>query len=295
MIISFSTGKVETKGGSGLLQQKRVEVTGNGLDVVVPDAGYDGLSTVYIKTDVGEGGSDYKDFTVIGYDDMTSIALNQEIDNGIAYSKSLYDAWNPEKTTLYNYCKGDTKLVYAPAIDTSNVTSVNYAFSGCTNLEYLPDYNTTNVVNYEYFCADCSNLKRVPKLSLKKLPNEPFIDNLYKGYKLFYNCSSIVTMGGFVDCEHIRWASGTYHPFYGKFKLENVLEMGVFKYSLNISTSSKLTVDSLMVFINALYNFTEAGETPTSYQGKLTLGSTNLAKLTDEQKAIATGKGWVLS
>ena len=111
MIISFNTGKIETKGG-GNLQQKRVEVTGNGMDVVVPDAGYDGLSTVYIKTDVGDGGSSYKDFTVIGYDDETSIMLNNKIDDDIAYSKSLYDAWNPENTTLYNAYKGDTKMVF---------------------------------------------------------------------------------------------------------------------------------------------------------------------------------------
>lgn len=296
MIISFNTGKISTNNSGGLLQQKRIEVTGNGLDVVVPDAGYDGLSTVYIKTDVGDGGGSFKDFSVIGYDDETSIMLNNEIDDDIAYSKSLYDAWNPENTSARNLYKSDTKLVYAPAIDTSNVTSFYGALSGCTNLEYIPDFViTNNVTTYEYFCANCTKLKRVPKISMKRLPTDCFTDVLYKGYKMLYECGSIVTMGGFVDCEHIRWASGTYHPFYGKSKLENVLEMGIFKYSLNISNSSKLTVESLMVFINALYNFTEAGETPTLDQGKLTIGSTNLAKLTEEQIAIATGKGWVLS
>ena len=294
MIISFNTGKIETKGGGGNLQQKKVTVTENGLDVIVPDAGYDGLSTVYIKTDVGDGGSSYKDFSVIGYDDETSIMLNNEIDDDIAYSKSLYDAWNPENTTLYNAYKGDTKMVYAPAIDTSNVTNMNYAFSGCTQLEYMPDYDTTNVANYEFFCANCTKLKRVPKISMKRIPTECFTDVLYKGYKMLYECGSIVTMGGFVDCEHIRWVSGTYHPFYGKKRLENVLEMGIFKYSLDITNSSKLTVESLMVFINALYDFTGKGETPKSNQGTLYLGSTNLAKLTDEQKAIATNKGWIL-
>lgn len=291
MIISFNTGKIETKGG-GNLQQKRVEVTGNGMDVVVPDAGYDGLSTVYIKTDVGDGGSSYKDFTVIGYDDETSIMLNNKIDDDIAYSKSLYDAWNPENTTLYNAYKGDTKMVYAPAIDTSNVTSMNYAFSGCTKLEYMPDYDTTNVTNYEYFCADCNKLKRVPKISMKHLPKQPFVDVLYKGYKMFYNCTSIVTMGGFVDCEHIVWGSNDYQPFSNKKALENILEMGTIKYNIMLSYSPKLTVDSLMVVINALYDYTGNGETTDKY---LKLGSTNLAKLTEEQISIATNKGWTLS
>ena len=56
-----------------------------------------------------------------------------------------------------------------------------------------------------------------------------------------------------------------------------------------------LNVNSLLSILNGLYDFTGNGETPTSSQGKLTLGSTNLAKLSDEQKAIATDKGWTLS
>jgi hypothetical protein len=295
MIISFNTGKINTNNSGGLLQQKRVEVTGNGLDVVVPDAGYDGLSTVYIKTDVGDGSSSYKDFSVIGYDVETSIMLNNEIDDDIAYSKSLYDAWNPENTSAYQLYQGDTKLVYAPAIGTSKVTSMYGMLSGCTNLEYMPEYDTTNVADYEYFCADCNKLKRVPKLSMKHLPKEPFVDMLYKGYKMFYNCSSIVTMGGFVDCEHIIWGSNSYQPFSKKYALENILEMGTIKYSIMLNNSSKLTVDSLMVVINALYDFIGKGESIGERSGKLTLGSTNLAKLTDEQKAIATAKGWTLA
>ena len=50
-----------------------------------------------------------------------------------------------------------------------------------------------------------------------------------------------------------------------------------------------LTVDSLVSVLNALQQLDEG----TSYT--CTIGSTNLAKLTDEQKAIATNKGWTLN
>ena len=60
-----------------------------------------------------------------------------------------------------------------------------------------------------------------------------------------------------------------------------------FKISLSLSDSTELTHDSIMVVINGL-------QTVTSTQ-TLTLGSTNLAKLTDAEKKIATDKGWTLA
>ena len=60
-----------------------------------------------------------------------------------------------------------------------------------------------------------------------------------------------------------------------------------FKVSLDLSPCTNLTHDSIMVVINGLQTVTE---TQT-----LTLGSTNLAKLTDEEKQIATDKGWTLA
>lgn len=58
----------------------------------------------------------------------------------------------------------------------------------------------------------------------------------------------------------------------------------------DVSNSTKLDKESLMSIINALKDFTGTGETRT-----VTLGATNLAKLTDAEKAIATQKGWTLA
>ena len=60
-----------------------------------------------------------------------------------------------------------------------------------------------------------------------------------------------------------------------------------FKVSISLSNSKNLTHDSLMVIINGLQTVTE--------KQVLTIGSTNLAKLTDEEKQIATDKGWTLA
>lgn len=55
---------------------------------------------------------------------------------------------------------------------------------------------------------------------------------------------------------------------------------------LNVSWSTKLSHDSLMSIINALKD----GASNT-----ITLGTANLAKLTNAEKAIATQKGWTLA
>ena len=56
-----------------------------------------------------------------------------------------------------------------------------------------------------------------------------------------------------------------------------------------INNCTALTVDSLVSVLNALQQLDEG----TSYT--CTIGSDNLAKLSDEQKAIATSKGWTLN
>ena len=75
--------------------------------------------------------------------------------------------------------------------------------------------------------------------------------------------------------------------FYGCTSLTTITGNPNFKVSLSMSSCSKLTHDSIMVVINGL-------QTVTSKQ-TLTLGSTNLAKLTEADKKIATDKGWTLA
>ena len=64
-----------------------------------------------------------------------------------------------------------------------------------------------------------------------------------------------------------------------------------YAYTINLSECTLLTHDSLMNVINKLYDIATSGCNTQS----LTLGSTNLAKLTAEEIAIATNKGWTVS
>ena len=61
--------------------------------------------------------------------------------------------------------------------------------------------------------------------------------------------------------------------------------------TLDISHLTQLDHSSLLVIINGLYDYVSAGNSRTRY---IKLGATNLAKLSDEEKAIATNKGWTI-
>lgn len=259
MIISFNTAKVQG-GGSTALQQKKVTITENGLDVIIPDAGYDGLSTVYVKTEIEKGNTGgYKDFSVIGYDDELSLSINEQMEADIAYAKDIYDNWD------------------------ENITDANKMFSENNNLVYFPEVNMSKVTDISYMFNKCSNLKIVPKMTLGKIKNMS---------NLFYFCEKLE----YVDMSGNNFKDLTYNsePFYLTASL-TTLKFGYnLKVTLKLTTSIALSVESLLSVIDGLYDFTAAGETPTSTQGQLHLGSTNLAKLTDEQIAVATGRGWTV-
>ena len=75
--------------------------------------------------------------------------------------------------------------------------------------------------------------------------------------------------------------------FYDCTSIEEIHMINI-NANLDISASTKFTREALLEIIGNL-------KAQTSGSKKLTMGSTNLAKLTDEDKAIATNKGWTLA
>lgn len=148
--------------------------------------------------------------------------------------------------------------------------------------------------------------------------NQMKLAKLPKGMVDFSNCQSanIAFNGGqFVEleldlskCISMNWAfsnlpnletmtltfttasQGTNEPFANLPKLKNLTINGELDFSTSWKSATLLTVESLLSLINALYDYSATTTRPT-----LTIGSTNLAKLTDAQKAIATQKGWNLA
>lgn len=72
--------------------------------------------------------------------------------------------------------------------------------------------------------------------------------------------------------------------------LENITFEGVIGNDLSFADSPLLTVESMLNIFGCLRDNKASGATNT-----ITLGATNLNKLTDAEKAIATNRGWTLA
>lgn len=81
-----------------------------------------------------------------------------------------------------------------------------------------------------------------------------------------------------------------YYIFYGCKNLKNItIENNFNANNLDLSASTKYIRGTMVSWLNALADRTNQ----TTYE--LTIGSTNLAKLTSEDIAIATNKNWTLA
>lgn len=207
----------------------------------------------------------------------------------------LYDTHLVEDMmSLFRDC---TALESIPQFDTSHLKTVDYLFSGCVSLKEVPFLNTQNVTSMNRVFEDCHSLATVPLFDTS---------NVSELYSTFRNCktleslplfdfSKITTMiGVFNGCTQLKeipafdvnQVKSFANAFDGCISLESI-EMKNIGGNLDISASTKFTADALVTVFNHLKTVTTSKT--------LTVGAANLAKLTDEQKAIATGKGWTLA
>ena len=164
---------------------------------------------------------------------------------------------NPEWTDWSFFCQyRDSLAAKLKYSDTSNGTNFSDMFRDCKELTSIPALDTSNGTNFSNMFRDCKELTSIPQLNLTKVTTNKFIS-------MFSDCDALV------DLNVVGTINAT---------------------GLDVSYSTLLSHDSLMSIINAL-----AYRTGVSGTFKVTLGATNLAKLTAEEIAIAEGKGWTLA
>lgn len=154
-----------------------------------------------------------------------------------------------------------------PNIDISHYQDMQFMFDGFQYLLESPELDTRNIQLMGYAFRNCYKLITTPQLNAQKVKDLS---------DCFRNCYKLTNFGGLLDLGE---------------NYSMTVSANQSGYRLVLSDSSKLTHDSLMNVINKVYDIATKGVTTQ----QIVLGSTNITKLTAEEIAIATNKGWSVS
>ena len=240
--------------------------------------------------------------------------------------------WAPSKSLIFTDCK---ELQYVPLYDFSTTTDVRNLFSGCSVLKEIPKFDTSNVTNMNNMFYNCLSLTSIPLLDTSKVTsmNNMFYDckalttippidtsKVTNMNNMFYGCYSLTTIppidtskvtnmtAMFSSCSKLeslplldfssydRNKTTNFGAFFGYSNITTLTDLGGFKNfcqnwtgSGSLKYTPNLTVQSLLNVFNTIGDVNDLGGR------KLEIGTTNLNKLTDDQKQIAINKGWTLS
>lgn len=212
-----------------------------------------------------------------------------------------------------------------PAIDTSKMTNMSEMFRDCTLLESvdLSKFNTSKVTNMMDMFYNCNSLKTIDASSFDT-------SNVNQMYEIFGNCSSLTSIDVssfntskvlnmaylFYGCKSLKTldisnfdaskVGNGMQMFYQCTELENLKFMKNFgayvssfannsAFTVDLSTSSKLTHESLMNVINNLYDLNlsyDVANGGTLYTQSLVLPKSVQSLLAESEIAIVTSKGW---
>ena len=187
----------------------------------------------------------------------------------------IYDYFSNTQND-YSYTSGKLLLQYikkVPPLNIGNRTRLSDMFAQMNNLLSIEEIDTSNVTSMYGMFRECENLITVPALNAEKVTD---IDSVLSYTNSLTNCGGFINLGMAYDTsKEANYSSYTLQlgRLYGE------------------SYSKNLTHESLMNIINNLYDIKTKG----CNAQKLILGTTNLHKLTSEEIAIATNKGWTVS
>ena len=277
--------------------------------IVFPDDNYNGLNKVTINAVTNEIDENIKSENIKNGVDILGVTGN--------YVGNKY----APKYISFNYYDG-TDLDYETAnLDTSNITDMHEMFKNCANLTHLDlsGFNTSKVTSMYSMFDSCSQLKT---LDLSGFDTSK-VTNMYAMFRYDQDLTTL-DLSGFNTSK----VTNMYDMFHYCRKLTNIPKLNASNvtnvnefvnnclalkdfgglenlgqaysttasannssYKLVLSQSRLLTEQSLINVLYNLYDIKTKGCNPQ----QLVVGSTNLAKLTAEEIAIATEKGWTVS
>lgn len=193
----------------------------------------------------------------------------------------------------------------------SHITNFKNLFNGCTHMTSI-ELTNVDLLNATQLTSMFTNCSSLTSIDFSKCGDMLKVSDLGS---MLYGCSNLIDLNiSNIDMGLITSINSFFGPeSSGSLScrsLEN-LQFGTnlgkgyteqadnYKYySLIIKHSTKLTHESLMNVINNLYDLNityDVANGGTLYTQKLTLSSSSKSKLTAEEIAIATNKGWTVS
>ena len=193
----------------------------------------------------------------------------------IYYDRAFADGTNGGNMWVFN-------KTYRPKYPMKPVSAASMYSYGTLPYEAIASVDFSECTNFSstfsYFRISGSE-KKFPPIDIRSAT---------KTQNMFGWCS------GIREIEEIKISENTevQSMFNGMTSLCEVRFNGTIgQNGLNVQTNTLLSHDSLMSIINAL---ADKSQDTSGTSWVVTLGSTNLAKLTDAEKQIATDKGWTL-
>ena len=209
--------------------------------------------------------------------------------------------WNVSNVTNMNSLFGECSSLTSLDIsnwNVSNVTGIYWMLGGCSSLTSLDlsNWNVSNVNNISNMFYNCNSLTSLKLFDISKLTRITDI------YKLFEGCKKLieVDLSG-LDTSNFKYKydSNNYEPldtFYNCVSLERICpdekinenpNYAVFKGlkdNVNLSSCSKMSLNSVYAIINSMTNITTSKTLKLNY--------VIYDKLSPEWIKKATDKGW---
>lgn len=237
----------------------------------------------------------------------------------------------PKVTNTVNMFS-NSRVASIPYFDTSNVTNMKEMFQYCMYLTSVAEYNTSNVTDMSKMFYYCSKLETVPQFNTSKVTT---MKQMFQRCQVLtslphFDTSKVTDMTQMLEYSTVTTipqfdtskVTTVYRMFYGTDKLvslplldfgnitninmflgvgqNSLTDLGGFKDlkidwkdNYGLASCPNLTYQSIMNVINNLYDFRANGDSSTTKT--LKMHKNTMALLTDDDKAIATAKGWVLT
>lgn len=160
-----------------------------------------------------------------------------------------------------NMFDGCHSLRQLPWLNFGEETTFSFMFKDCRSITTIPEYDFSSATHVGQMLKNCVNLKSLPLLDFSNVKN---INSFFGENELTY----LTDLGGFKDLK-IDWNDNN-----GLAKCPN------------------LTVESIVNVFENLYDFIGNGESTTR---TIQIHTNVYYQLSEEQLAIATNKGWVIS